>query len=78
VDVAGIVQGVTGQAAREALLDGTVRELRLAGQSYPVMHLADASQVIRHAVSDSPWPAMHVERHLPAIKQALSRYLESS
>jgi len=76
VDVAGIVQGVTGQAAREALLDGTVRELSLAGQSYPVMHLADPSRVIRHAASDSSWPATHAERHLPAVKQALGRYLK--
>jgi hypothetical protein len=76
-DVAGIVQGVTGQAAREALLDGTVRELSLAGHSRPAIHLAEPAQVIPHAAAHTSWPEIHAERHLPAVKQALSRYLKS-
>ncbi|MGC9361221.1 MAG: hypothetical protein ACP5G7_12765, partial [Anaerolineae bacterium] len=75
VDVAGIVQGVTGQAAREALLDGTVRRLRLANQEYPVIHLSELGLAIRHGATDSPWPKIHTEIHLPVVKQALSRSL---
>lgn len=74
-DVAGIVQKVTGQAAREALLDGSVRRLRLTDQEYPVIHLAEPAAVIRHGTANSPWPQVHRECHLPAVKEALRRYL---
>lgn len=74
-DLAGVLQGVTGRAAREALLDGSVRRWRVAEQEYPVIHLAELGAVIRHGAADSPWPKLHEERHLPAVKQALERYL---
>jgi len=74
-DVAGILQGVSSQAAREELLDGTPRRLRIANQEYPVIHLAELGMVIRHGATDSPWPKIHAERHLPAVRAALSRYL---
>jgi len=76
-DVAGIIQGVTGQAARDALLDGTVRQLRLEHQEYPVIHLAEPAAVIRHDTGDSPWPRLHRERHLPTVKEALWRFVDA-
>jgi hypothetical protein len=74
-DLAGILQGISGPAAREALLDGSLRRLRVAGQEYPVIHLAEPGSVIRYGATDSPWPKIHTERHLPAVRQALRRYL---
>jgi len=74
-DVAGILQGVSGQAAREQLLDGAPRRLRVGNQEHPVIHLSELGMVIRHGATDSPWPKIHTERHLPAVRAALSHYL---
>ena len=68
-EVAGVLQGVRGQATCNALLGGDVKELCLGDASYPVIHLAHPGIVMRPAREANPWPRLHREQHVPRARE---------
>ena len=72
-EVAGILQRVNGQSARNALLGGDEKELRLGSASYPVIHLAHPGIVMRPAAGGNRWPRLHQEVHIPAARAVIGR-----
>ncbi len=73
-EVAGIVQGVKGQAARNQLLSGHLNDLWLGDtEVYPVIHLAHPGIVMRPASEQNPWPRRHREEHIPAAREIVRR-----
>ena len=74
-EVAGVLQGVRGQKARNILLGGEVRELKVGAGTYPVIHLAHPGIVMRATSARNPWPRLHREEHVPRAREALARLL---
>jgi len=70
-EVAGVLQNVTGQKQRNALLGGDVKELSIGGSTYPVIHLAHPGIVMRPATERNQWPRRHREIHIPAVREAM-------
>jgi len=68
-EVAGVLQGVREQAARNALLGGDVKELCLGDAGYPVIHLAHPGIAMRPASEANPWRRLHREEHVPRARE---------
>jgi uracil-DNA glycosylase len=77
-EVAGVLQGVRGLAARNALLGGDVKELWLGDAGYPVIHLAHPGIVMRPATEANPWPRRHREEHLPRAREMVELLVSGS
>ena len=70
-EVAGILRQVKGSQKRNTLLGGEVRPLELGGKAYQVVHLAHPGIVMRPASERNPWPRLHREEHIPALREGL-------
>jgi len=70
-EVAGILREVKGSKKRNALLGGEVWPLELGGKTYQVVHLAHPGIVMRPASEWNPWPRLHQEEHIPALREEL-------
>jgi hypothetical protein len=76
-EVAGILQNVWGQAARQALLGGQMQDLWLIEPVYPAIHLADPAHITAPLSEQNPWPRLHWEEHLPAVRRVVKRLVEN-
>lgn len=72
-EVAGILQNVRGQSARNALLGGKLRDLKFEDLEYPVIHLAHPGIIMRPATERNQWPRLHREKHIPEVKKIIKR-----
>jgi uracil-DNA glycosylase len=70
-EVAGILRQVKGRQKRNAWLGGEVRPLKLGGKAYQVVHLAHPGIVMRPESERNPWPRLHREEHIPALREEL-------
>jgi uracil-DNA glycosylase len=70
-EVAGILRQIKGSKKRNALLGGQVRPLELVGETYQVAHLAHPGIVMRPESERNPWPRLHQEEHIPALRDKL-------
>ena len=74
-EVAGILRGVVGRKARNALLCGGARELSFGAATYPAAHMAHPGIVMRKTTTRNPWPRLHHEEHVPAVRRVIGRLL---
>ena len=72
-EVAGVLQGVSGQRKRNALLGGDLKEIQLGAVGYPTIHLAHPGIVMRAASERNPWPRLHREKHIPEAREDVER-----
>jgi hypothetical protein len=70
-EIAGIVRGVRGQSARNALLGPTISSARFGSIEVPAVHLAHPGIVMRKG-DGNPWHRRHTEEHIPALREALA------
>jgi hypothetical protein len=70
-EVAGILQGVRGQAKRNNLLDGDIHPLQIEGRIYPAIHMAHPGILMRSSDERNLWYQRHHMLHLPAVRDRL-------
>lgn len=77
-ELAGVVRGVASSAQRNALLGPTISPLQFGSICAPTVHLAHPGIVMRkNDTGRNPWPRVHEEEHIPALREALARLLSS-
>ena len=74
-EVAGILRGVDGSKARNALLGNPPVEVEIQGHRMTMVHLAHPGIVMRRSSTSNPWPDRHTNEHIPALKPALDGLL---
>jgi uracil-DNA glycosylase len=72
-EVAGILRGIRSQPAQIRLLVPETSMLVIGKASVPVMHCAHPGILMRKD-SRNPWPAMHREGFIPALKLAMKNH----
>jgi hypothetical protein len=72
-EIAGIIREVTGQAQRNALLGPSIVPVQFGSITVPTVHLAHPGIVMRKGGDGgkNPWPRLHSEEHVPALRAAL-------
>jgi hypothetical protein len=72
-EVAGLLRGVKSQGRRNALLGPAITMLRVGAVEVPTVHLAHPGIVMRGGDdARNPWPRLHKEEHIPALRAAMA------
>jgi uracil-DNA glycosylase len=71
-EVAGLVRGVTGQRARNALLGPDITEVTVEGTTVAMVHLAHPGILMRGGGARNPWPDAtreHIQKLTPRLAE---------
>ncbi|MDD5687746.1 MAG: uracil-DNA glycosylase family protein [Elusimicrobia bacterium] len=73
-EVAGILEGVSGNTKRNGLLDYKIRTINVNGKTYKIIHMAHPGILMKKNISTNSWPERH-KKGIETLKTEVQKIL---